>query len=167
MSLKSFIFFLILYSSIINSAAKPFKFEKERVVYFGNFGLQFGTFTLINISPTIGYRFTDKLTAGAGPLMNYVSDNYSKFSNFSYGARIYGKYFIFENAYLTGDYQLINNYWQGNNIRTWIDIPLVGGGYRQSLGGNFFLDFSVLWNLNNQANGYYSNPILRGGVSFR
>jgi len=156
-----------IFLSSIGMIAKPFKFEKEKLVYFGNFGFQFGTYTAINVSPTIGYKFTEKFVAGLGPLFNYISDNYSQYSNFSFGARLYGKYFIQENIYLTGDYQLINNYWISNNYRSWLDIPLLGAGYRQSLGGDFYLDFSVLWNLNPTATGYYSNPIIRGGVSFR
>lgn len=151
----------------LNLNAKPFKFEKERMVYYGNFGLQFGSFTFINLSPTVGYKFTDKLALGVGPMVNYMSSSYSKFSNLSYGARLFGRYFILDNAFLVGDYQLVNNYWTSNNERTWLEIPLLGAGYRQSIGANLFLDFSVLWNFNPLSYGFYSNPIVRGGISFR
>lgn len=39
----------------------------------GNFGLTFGDYTLINVSPQLGYRFTDFFAAGAGVNMQYIS----------------------------------------------------------------------------------------------
>jgi hypothetical protein len=48
-------------------------FQKERLFFGGNFGLTFGDYTLINVSPQIGYRFTERLAAGMGINMQYVS----------------------------------------------------------------------------------------------
>jgi hypothetical protein len=41
-------------------------FDKDKLFIGGNFGLSFGDFTLINISPQIGYRFNNFLAAGVG-----------------------------------------------------------------------------------------------------
>lgn len=40
----------------------------------GNFGLSFGNLTFINISPQVGYRFTEKVAAGGGVNFQYLSD---------------------------------------------------------------------------------------------
>jgi transcriptional regulator with XRE-family HTH domain len=48
-------------------------FQKEKLFFGGNFGLTFGNYTLINVSPQIGYRFTERLAAGMGVNMQYVS----------------------------------------------------------------------------------------------
>lgn len=40
----------------------------------GNFGLSFGNFTFINISPQIGYRFTERFAAGGGVNFQYISN---------------------------------------------------------------------------------------------
>lgn len=40
----------------------------------GNFGLAFGNYTFINVSPQVGYRFTKHLAAGGGINFQYISD---------------------------------------------------------------------------------------------
>lgn len=41
-------------------------FDRNKLFISGNFGLSFGDFTLVNISPQIGYRFNNFLAAGVG-----------------------------------------------------------------------------------------------------
>lgn len=45
-------------------------FKRENLVFGGAMGLQFGDFTFINMSPQVGYQFSDFFTAGAG--INYI-----------------------------------------------------------------------------------------------
>ena len=47
-----------------NERKEPFK---DRLFFGGNLGLYFGSLTYVNISPTIGYRFSDRFGAGLGP----------------------------------------------------------------------------------------------------
>ncbi len=51
-------------------------FDKEKLFFGGNFGLSFGNYTLVNVSPQVGYRFNKTLAAGAG--VNFI------FSSFKY-----------------------------------------------------------------------------------
>ncbi len=48
-------------------------YRKENLFVGGNFGLSFGDYTLINISPQLGYRFNRYLAAGVGINGQYVS----------------------------------------------------------------------------------------------
>jgi hypothetical protein len=48
-------------------------FQKENLFVGGNFGLTFGDYTLINISPQVGYRFSKLFAAGIGLNGQYVS----------------------------------------------------------------------------------------------
>ncbi len=50
--------------------------DPERIFFGGNFGLTFGNFTFINISPQVGYRITQMFSAGAGLNFIYQSDKY-------------------------------------------------------------------------------------------
>jgi hypothetical protein len=48
-------------------------FDKSNLFFGGSFGLAFGTATLVNVSPQIGYRFSRYFAAGTGINMQYSS----------------------------------------------------------------------------------------------
>ena len=56
-------------------------FDKSRLFIGGNFGANFGDFTLINLSPQLGYRFSNFLAAGAGVNFIYSSIKYRNYNN--------------------------------------------------------------------------------------
>ena len=74
-------------------------FQKERLFVGGNFGLTFGNYTLINISPQVGYRFTDFFSAGLGINGQYISvksyftngQEYSRTSQGVTGLNVFGR----------------------------------------------------------------------------
>lgn len=74
-------------------------FQKEKLFVGGNFGLTFGNFTLINVSPQIGYRFTDFVAAGVGLNLQYISikekytngDLYRKSTQGVTGLNVFGR----------------------------------------------------------------------------
>jgi hypothetical protein len=59
-------------------------FQKEKLFVGGNFGVSFGSYTFINISPQIGYRFTDHFAAGVGLNLQYVSDKLEDYNGDTY-----------------------------------------------------------------------------------
>lgn len=50
--------------------------DPERLFFGGNFGVTFGNFTFINISPQVGYHVSPMFSAGAGVNFIYQSDKY-------------------------------------------------------------------------------------------
>jgi len=73
-------------------------FQKEKLFAGGNFGLSFGDYTIINISPQLGYRFNPYLAAGIGLNGQYVSikdryngSDYSKTSQGVMGFNVFGR----------------------------------------------------------------------------
>ena len=51
-------------------------FDKNKLFFGGTLGLSFGDYTLINVSPQVGYRFNKYLAAGTGVNFIYSSIRY-------------------------------------------------------------------------------------------
>lgn len=83
-------------------------FQREKLFLGGNFGLTFGDYTLINVSPQLGYRFTNFVAAGVGINGQYISikerdyngDLYSKFSRGVAGLNVFGRVYPIQNIML-------------------------------------------------------------------
>ena len=141
-------------------------FQLDKVVVGGNLGAQFGDLTYIEVSPTVGYKLTEKWLAGVGARYIYVKPRLLPSSNIIGGA-IFQQYAILEQAVLHAEME----YLSFENINTPGErinflSPLVGAGYRSSIGGNSFASILILFNLNDDINSPYSNPILRFNFGF-
>jgi long-subunit fatty acid transport protein len=137
----------------------------NRLFLGGNFGLQFGSITFINISPLIGYRITDRLSAGPGVSYMYYSD-WTGYNTHIYGGRIFTMYNILQSVFLYGEYEILNLDRFGFQERIDVTNILLGGGFRQSIGGRAFWNIMGLWNINESVYSPYSNPIFRMGVTW-
>src|SRR3712207_6814413 len=64
-------------------------FQREKLFLGGNFGLTFGDYTNINVSPQLGYRFSNRFAAGLGINGQYVSirQRYTDGSTYSRSSR--------------------------------------------------------------------------------
>src|ERR1035437_6231924 len=89
-------------------AVKDLQFN-QRLVYGGGFGMQCGNVTLLDFSPTIGYRVSDQLTLGTGISYkyNYIkgytldpnSGRWYDYNNNIYGGSIWGRYYLLQNIF--------------------------------------------------------------------
>jgi len=152
----------------------------DRFYIGGNLGAQFGTITSVDVSPLIGIKIYKGLTGGIGFTYQYFSDkNYDpKFQTSLYGGRLFLRYYLpilNEGIFLHAEYEMLNyeNIIIDNNsgrvvdqFRDWMSSYLVGAGYRQNIGGKVFIDFAILWNLNDKPDSPYRNPIIRIGINF-
>lgn len=135
----------------------------SRVFTGGNLGLQFGTYTFIDISPVIGYRFTKKFHGGVGVTYRYLSDNVYKYSTSIYGGSVFSRYYILDNLFAHGEYEVLNGeWWYGKRFN--VTSIFVGGGYSQNLGGRVAANILILWNINESEYSPYRNPIFRAGI---
>jgi hypothetical protein len=153
---------------------KPKSNIMDRLYIGGNLGLYFGDITYVAISPIVGYRFTENLTAGVGFTYQYYKDNYYNYTNNIYGGLIFGRYNVFKGLFLEGDFEANNldAYYTNQGVfeavptRKWIPSLLLGAGYSGggSAGGFYFsILYDVLQNYNSP---YYGVPIIRAGVGF-
>ncbi|KXK46609.1 MAG: hypothetical protein FNNCIFGK_01261 [Bacteroidia bacterium] len=144
---------------------------KDRIYIGGNLGLQFGNETYIDISPLVGYKFTEKVTAGAGITYIYYryKDSYYNYNTSIYGGRIFGRYFFIPSLFAHAEVELLNmelfNTSSYEYYRKNIISPFVGGGYIQRIGSNSGIYLMLLYNLNDSAESPYSNPIVRIGFN--
>lgn len=128
--------------------------------------------TNIGGNPILGYRFTDELSFGAG-----INVQYAKFSNTSFlifGPTAFGRYLITDNIYAQSEFHYTNVERQYSVLepelaqteRVWSPALFVGGGYRQSLSGNVFANFTILYDVIQDSNSpYFDNLLISGGVS--
>ena len=172
----------------IEGSKKPVK-EKpkfsDRLMFGGDIGLSVGTYTYVNVSPAVGYRVTDRLIVGLGPI--YIYENYKNYNLESsmYGAKVITSFTVLRGTDINPNFQIGNLILHMENEmlnvqplmydqfgqpvfggRQWIDNFLIGGGLSQPLSSRFSVSVLILWDVTNNAYSPYSNPIFRIGFGF-
>jgi hypothetical protein len=145
----------------------PKKDFMDKVFVGGNLGLQFGTITFADISPLVGYRFTDKISAGVGATYQYYhyKDRYYDFETNVYGGRVFGRYNFTDYLFGHVEYEYLNlEAFDFNRRRVDVGSLLAGGGYYQQISDNAGVVAMMLFNFTESAYTPYSNPIFRIGI---
>lgn len=156
---------------------------KERLFFGGNFGLQFGTITDIQVSPVVGFWVLPRIAVAVGPDYRYIKDRYDRTS--IYGGKGYIQFVVIQdlNSFIplgvhTGIFlhledellSLKSSFWKYplayTSDRFYVNTALAGGGISQQIGRRSSLNFMVLWALNDSGYNIYSNPELRISFSF-
>lgn len=165
--LISLIFSLNTYAQQNNDYKENFK---DRIFLGGNLGLQLGTITLIEISPLVGYKITDDLSAGLGFTYQYYKDTRFNpdYSTNIIGGRVFARYYIYKDFFAHTEVEVLNydaylSFNDKDNIT--ITNVLVGGGYNQWISQRASVSIMILWNLNEDIYSLYSNPIFRIGFN--
>ena len=187
--LADLLFLLISFSLSINllSAQEQEDLRPiDRIFFGGNFGMQFGTITDIEISPLVGYHITPRLSAGVGTRFEYFKDKglYYPFETTIFGGSVFSRFVIIQNlgeglnlgintgVFTQAEYEMLSlerEYFEPfptGTGRFLVHSVLVGGGLIQPIGRRSALLISVLYNLNESARSPYSNPIIRIGFNF-
>jgi hypothetical protein len=152
-------------------------FQKNKLFVGGNFGLTFGDYTLINISPLVGYRFNSWSAAGMGLNAQYLSvkeryngEVYRKTSQGVVGLNVFGRLYPIQQLmiqaqpevnYIFGD----EIYYQPTRQQYKMDAQIVpslllGGGIVFPSGKGAFIA-SILYDvLENPNSPYGKQPII-------
>ena len=180
LSVKNLVVALLFMSSIQlfaqsrETESKPLSpkrsgFDWDRLVLGGNFGAQFGDVTYAEISPTLGYLITENWLGGVGAkYIFYENKLFRPIINTNiYGGGLFTQYYFLENFIAHLEYELINlDDFNDREKRTNISSLFVGGGYRSMIGNNSFASILLLYNLNDDINSPYTNPIIRVNIGF-
>lgn len=148
----------------------------NRINLGGYLGAQFGTITVIDVSPRASIRVTDRFYPGIGFTYQYYQDKrYSpSYSSNAYGGSLYASYYVWRDLFAHLEYApLYVNYYDyypdgsGGYYKVknavWVHDLMVGGGYRQWIGERAFISLMVLFNVNESLYSPYRNPVIRMG----
>jgi hypothetical protein len=157
--------------------------KKDCVFVGGNFGLSIGSYTLINLSPQVGYRFNKTLAAGVGVNLLYMSqkeedlygNDYRKVVQGITGLNVFGRVYPIQNIMIQVQPEV--NYIFGKQIfyqpvkETYkLDAEIVpsllaGGGFvMPSEAGALII--SLMYDVLQKANSPYgSKPIVNVGYN--
>jgi len=139
----------------------------------GSLGLQFGTVTMVDVSPQAGYYVLENISLGVGFTYQYINDRrYAPPATMHVlGGRVFVRlHFPFYNRiFAQGEYEYMGyktNVFSNNSMPEWITVSnyLAGIGYRQRIFGRSCIYMAVLWNFNESQYSLYSNPVIRAGV---
>lgn len=154
---------------------------RERLFYGGSFGLQFGTYTNINVTPMVGLWVRPRIAIAAGPNYTYYKDPYIKTT--MYGGNTYVQFVPvrdINNAIPIGLHMgiflhledellsLESAVWDPRNTgnRFLVNTLLGGFGISQQLGMRSSLNLMFLWTLTDSGYSLYNNPEIRVSFSF-
>lgn len=186
----SFLFISLIFSNNIlaskdNDSITNKKF-KDRIYFGGNISLMFGSITLIEVAPIVGYYFLPELSAGVGFIFQYYREKQytisTPFTSYIYGGRIFTKYSIIKDvqSYIPiksqmgivayTEYEALNVDWTLSILehrpRYWLHNFYIGGGIEQYMGKRAKLTILILYNILETANSPYTNPQVRIGFTF-
>lgn len=159
--------------------------RQEKFFAGGNFGLSLGRYTIINVSPQIGYRFNRFVSAGLGLNLQYASqkerdangNNYSKTTQGITGLNAFGRFYPVQNIFLQvqpeGNYVFGRIRFYQPTEQTYklnaeiVPSLFIGGGYAIPVGNGSFLT-TVLYDVMQRPNSPYGNrAIVNFGYNFR
>ena len=146
----------------------------QRLFFGGSFGLQFGTFTNIEVSPLAGIWLLPRIAVGAGPSFQYYKDPYGKTA--IYGGRTIIQFTLIRNLnnlipiglnsgiFVQGEYRALSleksffTTLPESDGRFFYDAFLAGAGISQSMGKRSSTNITFLWSLTGDEYGLYSLP---------
>lgn len=143
----------------------------DKVFFGGNFGLQVGSVTYVNLAPIVGYKVTERYRVGVG--INYIYTNYFGQSDHLIGGRLFQQFFVWKGILLHAEYEFMDyptGYFKpgGKEIHNIGNAFNIGAGYQQNFGRRAFTNVIVLYNvIHDRNNTIYNTPwSLRFTVGF-
>ncbi len=160
------------------SPQRPRSTFRDNLILGGNFGLQFGMVTFVDISPLAGYQVFKNAFLGLGVTYQYLDwqTTGGRFSTHTYGGRVFGRYIIWKGIMVHAEYEMLNlDCFDEDRLNTsnelqlrrkWVPGALFGGGYFQGVGKRSGFTALILFNALQNHCTPYANPVIRIGFNF-
>jgi hypothetical protein len=157
MKLKLFFFGLLFFSGALihaqsdstrSSRSRPEPVPlRDKIVWGGNLALQLGTQSVIDISPIVGYKLTERLVPGVGLTYRHIrwrNQGFAPISANYFGVCAWSRFYFVPQLFAHIEYEALNGEWSPYNrpgYRYFLTTPFIGGGYSQ---GNGFVSSYVM-----------------------
>lgn len=138
---------------------------REKLVFGGNMGGYFGNPTYLQLNPMVGYRATPWWINGVG--VNYTYIGSGGYRENMYGGSVWTRAYIAQRLIAHSELELLRREARnqfGNAAAVNVPVWLVGAGY--SSGGRMGFSAMIMYDLIQDPNSPYSNPIIRIGGLF-
>jgi len=176
-------FFILLFAISINGAyaqyentsgqkkegevkKRPKPKKSMRFFAGGMFGAGFSSYSsYVEVAPIFGVKITPDFHVGIR--ITYIWNSYEfqggqRENLHHYGASLFARYVFFKGLFGQVEYEALSfDYY--NYPREWITSLFIGGGYYQNIGGRGYASFAILFNLLDNIDSPYANPIIRIG----
>ena len=154
-------------------------FDKSKLFFGGNLGLAFGTYTIVNVSPLVGYQFTPVIAAGVGINYSYYgyNDGYWNYKQSYAGMSVFGRVYPIKQLFIQvqpeENYMWYSQSGMGSNqdqptlkINQFVPSLLMGGGAAIPAGGNGAFTISIMYDvLQNIYSPFYHQAVYGFGYS--
>jgi hypothetical protein len=138
---------------------------RDRLVFGGNMGGFLGNTTYLMANPMIGYRMNDWWINGVGVNLTYISSG--GYQEIMYGSSLWSRAYIVKTIIAHSEFELLRREAKdqyGNSGAVNVPVWLVGAGYNS--GGRIGFSAMIMYDLIQDPNSPYSNPIFRVGGLF-
>lgn len=138
---------------------------RDRLVFGGNMGGYFGNPTYLQLNPMIGYRTTDWWINGVGVNYTYIASG--GYRENMIGGSVWTRAYVAQRLIAHSEFELLRRTARnqfGNSGSVNVPVWLVGAGY--SSGGRIGFSAMIMYDLIQDPNSPYSNPIIRLGGLF-
>ena len=143
----------------------------NKFFFGGGMGLSFGNFTRIAVQPLIGYRVSNRFSAGTRLNYEYIRDRRLDYTFNSYGGGLFGRFQVTNNIYAHAEPAYYRNKFTddftGSSNTNWVPFLFLGGGFIQPVGGSSAFFVEALFDVLQDANSPYRSwqPIISMGVT--
>lgn len=135
----------------------------DKLSYGGNVGAYFSNGgSMVNLQPTLFYRFTDNTIGGLGGSYYYWSRTFATsagnqtYSDNAFGLNFFARQILFDGIFAHVEYMPLNyNVYDASTRKTskqWVDAFLVGGGSNSAITQRSGFYFAILYDLLYDAN---------------